>query len=187
MDIVRRQRRCQFVPGGRPLRVRIRRSAAIIVGMYSGTARRPFPTLGTPFGRGRRPRRPARPQWGRRDADCHVGLRPPRNDSGGRRMVPFRRKISVAAGHTAHPLSQQADSSPMLRTGEPCFPFRRGCGGCPTMYRGTVMTVPYNRKKSPDSGESGDFPYKLFVPIRRASERRGRRSLRSEFHTQSGN
>ena len=23
-------------------------------------------------------------------------------------------------------------------------------------------------KKSPDSGESGDFPYKLFVPIRRA-------------------
>ena len=42
------------------------------------------------------------------------------------------------------------------------------------------------RKKSPDSEESGDFPYNLFVPIRRAPERRGRRSLRSEFHTQSG-
>ena len=41
-------------------------------------------------------------------------------------------------------------------------------------------------KKSPDSKKSGGFPYKLFVPIRRAAERRGRRSLRSEFHTQSG-
>ena len=46
---------------------------------------------------------------------------------------------------------------------------------------------PKIRKKSPDSKESGDFHLKLFVPIRRAPERRGRRSLRSEFHTQSGN
>ena len=37
-----------------------------------------------------------------------------------------------------HPLSQQADSSPMLRTGEPCLPFRRECGDYPKMYRGTA-------------------------------------------------
>ena len=46
-------------------------------------------------------------------------------------------------------------------------PFRRKCGGCPTLYRGTVMTVPYN-KKAPVSGETGVFALKLFVPIRRA-------------------
>ena len=36
-------------------------------------------------------------------------------------------------------------------------------------------------KKSPVSLETGDFPYQLFTPIRR-----GRRSLRSDFHTPSG-
>ena len=87
-----------------------------------------------------------------------------------------------------HPLSQQADSSPMLRTGEPCLPFRRECGGYPKMYRGTARR-PFPTlecKKNPVSEETGDFPYKLFDPIRRAPERRGRRSLRSEFYTQSG-
>ena len=42
--------------------------------------------------------RAARPQRGRRDADCHVGLRPPRNDRGGRWPVPFRRGAAVIVG-----------------------------------------------------------------------------------------
>ena len=41
--------------------------------------------------------RAARPLWGRRDADCH-GPDGPRNDRGGRWLVPFRRGAAVIVG-----------------------------------------------------------------------------------------
>ena len=46
--------------------------------------------------------------------------------------------MSLRGRQATHPLSRQADSSPMLRTGEPCFPFRRDAAVIVGVYCGTV-------------------------------------------------
>ena len=87
-------------------------------------------------------------------------------------IFPLRRGMtSIQNRKTRH------RSPPSLRGATPrgndggerwLVPFRRGCGGCPGVYRGTARRPFPTAQKPPVSPETGDFQQNLFVPIRRA-------------------
>ena len=128
----------------------------------------------------------------------HPGVRPdgPRNDGGGRRLVllfVFPMPLASAGGSMPRPYGVSES-----RRGDPCGRLeRRGRRSLRVSFQSTpphpvgaiheppaaakrrvfrclwhrgngTGAVPYDIKKSPFSGETGDFHYNLFVPIRRA-------------------